>query len=97
MLDLFSKEKPLPITAAEKGLVHSPPDPSKLEMREIERAFTRLFSSDDGQKVLAHLQVMTFQRAMGPAVSDDQLRYLEGQRAMVATILRLIDRGRRPV
>ncbi|MCB1563470.1 MAG: hypothetical protein KDJ75_07845 [Alphaproteobacteria bacterium] len=67
---------------------------AKTEAREVEKAFARLFSSDDGRKVLAHLQVMTFQRALGPGTSDEQLRYLEGQRAMVASILRLIDRGR---
>ncbi len=32
--------------------------------------------------------------ALGPSSSDEQLRHMEGQRAMMATILRLIDRGR---
>ena len=96
IFDLIKKEKPLPITAAERGLVHAPIEPNKLELREIEKAFARIFASEDGQKVLSHLQVITFQRALGPGVADEQLRYLEGQRAMVATILRLIDRGRNP-
>lgn len=96
-LDVFNKEKPLPISAAEKGLVHSPVEPNKMEMRDIEKSFARLFSTDDGQKVLAHLQVITFQRALGPATTAEHLRYMEGQRAMVATILRLIDRGRQPI
>ncbi len=96
MFDWLKPEAPLPISAVERGLVHSPPDPNKTEMREIEKAFARLFASHDGQKVLAHLQVTTFQRALGPGSSDEHLRYLEGQRAMVATILRLIDRGRKP-
>lgn len=95
ILDLLKREQPLPISAAEKGLVHAPVDPSKLELREVEKSFARLFATEDGQKVLAHLQVVTFQRALGPEAADEQLRYLEGQRAMVATILRLIDRGRR--
>lgn len=67
---------------------------SHLEQKDIERAATRLFSSDDGQKILAWLQVMTFQRVHAPSASDEQLRYMEGQRAMVATLLRLVDRGR---
>ncbi|HOO81084.1 MAG TPA: hypothetical protein PK513_01100 [Alphaproteobacteria bacterium] len=96
IFDIFKKDTALPMTAAERGLVYTPAEPGKTELREIEKAFARLFSSDDGQKVLAHLQVVTFQRALGPGVGDDQLRYLEGQRAMVATILRLIDRGRKP-
>lgn len=96
IFEWLKSEAPLPMTAAEQGLVHAPLEPDKAEMREIEKAFARLFASDDGQKVLAHLQVVTFQRALGPGVADEQLRYMEGQRAMVATILRLIDRGRRP-
>lgn len=92
--DFFKKAQPLPISAAEKGLVYSPYEPNKMEARDVERAFTRLFLSEDGQKVLAHLQTITFQRALGPDVNDGELRYVEGQRAMIATILRLIDRGR---
>ena len=62
--------------------------------QDIEKIFSRCFSTDDGRKVLAHLQVMTFSRAYGPDVADNHLRYAEGQRALVANILRLIDRGR---
>jgi hypothetical protein len=38
---------------------------------------------------------MTFSRAYGHDASDQQLRYAEGQRALVANILRLVDRGRK--
>ena len=93
--DLLKSDPALPVTLAEQGLVYSAREPGQNELREIEKAFTRLFSTPDGQKVLAHLQVLTFQRAMGPGVADDQLRYIEGQRALMATILRLIDRGRK--
>lgn len=55
IFDRFKNDKPLPMTAAKRGLVHSPLEPSKIEMRELEKAFARLFSSEDGQKVLAHL------------------------------------------
>lgn len=96
IFELIKPKYVLPMTPAEKGLTYAQPDPAKNEMREIEKAFTRLFSTDDGQKVLAHLQILTFQRALGPGVADQQLRYVEGQRSMVATILRLIDRGRKP-
>ncbi len=91
---IFGREELPPISPAEKGLVYTPYEPGKNEMRDTERAFTRLFCSEDGQKVLAHLQTITFQRALGPGSPDEHLRYMEGQRAMVATILRLIDRGR---
>lgn len=74
--------------------VYTAPPPMRSEAREIERACARLFSSEDGRKVLGYLQEVTFQRALGISASDEQLRYMEGQRAMIATILRLIDRGR---
>ncbi len=77
-----------------RDFTHAPPSLAKAEMTDIERSYARLFSSADGQRVLAHLQVMTFHRALGPTCSDEQLRHMEGQRALVATILRLIDRGR---
>lgn len=67
----------------------------RLEMREVERLFARLFSSEDGRKALSYLQLITFHRAHGPASPDQQLRHAEGQRALVATIMRLIDRGRK--
>ena len=65
------------------------------EQQSVERAFARLFSSEDGRQVLAHLQVMTFHRAHSAETSDAQLRYAEGQRALVGQILRLIEKGRR--
>jgi len=67
---------------------------SRVEQREIERSFTRVFASDEGKKVLAWLQVMTFHRVSGAQTTNDQLRYMEGQRALVAQILRMIDRGK---
>lgn len=67
---------------------------SRLEQREIERSFARVFSTEEGKKVLAWLQVMTFHRAAGAGSSDEQLRYMEGQRGLVASILRMIDRGK---
>lgn len=81
----------------EAPYVYRAPEPQNLELREIEKCFARLFSSDDGRRALSYLQAVTFQRALAPTSSDQQLRYAEGQRAMVATILRLIDRGRNPV
>jgi hypothetical protein len=67
---------------------------SRLELKEIERSFARVFSTEEGKKVLAWLQVMTFHRAGTAQSSDEQLRFMEGQRSLVASILRLIERGR---
>lgn len=92
---LFRRHEKIPMTAIERGAVYAPLQPSLSETADIERAFARLFSTEDGQKVLAYLQVLTFQRAFGPATPDEQLRYVEGQRSLMATILRFIDRGRK--
>ncbi len=92
---ILTKKQSLPMQRmSERQFVYSLPDPSRFELREIEYAFARLFSTEDGRKVLAHLQAITFQRALGAATSDEQIRYAEGQRSLVATILRLADRGR---
>ena len=93
MLKLFKSKNSM--SQIEKGMVYLPPRVGHGETKEMERCFARLFSSDDGQKALAYLQSMTFQRALSHSSSNDQLRYIEGQRALVANILRLIDRGRR--
>lgn len=79
---------------AELGFVYTAQSPSQDDMREIERACARLFSTDDGCRVLGYLQGITFQRALGPTSPDEHLRFTEGQRALMATLLRLIDRGR---
>ena len=67
---------------------------SRMEQKDIERCFARLFSTDDGKKVLAWLQVMTFHRAASANSTDEQLRYMEGQRGLIASILRMVDRGK---
>ena len=95
--NILAPREELPVSPAEKGLIYAPIESGKREMRDIEKAFARLFSSEDGQKVLSHLQVITFQRALSHSSPEQQLRYVEGQRSLVATILRLIDRGRKPV
>lgn len=97
MIRLFNREEPakLPIEKAlESELAYASLNIEKIEQRDMEKLFARLFSSEDGRKVLVYLQVISFQRALGAGSSDAELRYMEGQRAMVGTILRLIDRGR---
>lgn len=67
---------------------------SRLEQKDIEHSFARVFSTEEGRKVLAYLQVMTFQRAGGANSTSEQLRHMEGQRSLMAAILRMIDRGK---
>lgn len=67
---------------------------TNFDQSSVERAFARTFSTDDGKIVLSHLQSITFQRALGAEAPDEQLRYMEGQRSMMANIMRLIRCGR---
>lgn len=72
------------------------PEPLSGERRDVEKAYARAFNSDDGKAVLGHLQNLAFVRAYGADAPEGHLRYAEGQRALVGTILRLVNAGRNP-
>lgn len=91
---MFPLKCVLDLNPVEKGLSYNGPGIPRIEQREAERACARLFATEDGQKVMAWLQMTTFQRAANASATEGQLRHMEGQRALVSTILRLIDRGR---
>ena len=61
---------------------------------EICRSFARLFTHHESAKVLEHLRKSTRERVFGPEVSEATLRYVEGQRALVAYIENMIERGK---
>lgn len=61
---------------------------------DLARAFARTFSGPHGEAVLAHLRAITIERRLGPDAGDALLRFVEGQRALVATVEALIRRGR---
>jgi len=54
------------------------------ENQRLKNAYRRLFQTDDGQLVLAHLRHVY--SASGPDLSDSALRHLEGQRFLVHRI-----------
>lgn len=60
----------------------------------IAPCFTRVFSSHEGEEVLQHLKHLTLERTLSPDASDAALRFLEGQRALVAHIINLIKQGK---
>jgi hypothetical protein len=64
--------------------------------KKIEYSYVRTFNTTDGQKVLQHLRELTVERFLGPDATDNQLRHLEGQRALVRQIETIIERGRSP-
>lgn len=66
------------------------------DRRDVEKAYARAFSDEDGRVVLSHLQNLTFARAYAADAPEGQLRYAEGQRSLVGAILRLVNAGRNP-
>ena len=66
----------------------------RLEPREVELAYARLFATGDGVRVLSHLTSTTLMRSGGPEADDHALRFHDGQRALVVQMLRMVERGR---
>lgn len=67
--------------------------PAELE-RRLNEAFAAIFAGENGRVALDYLRSITVLNVTGPAVSDAQLRHLEGQRFLVALIERRLDHGR---
>ena len=59
----------------------------------VAKAFTRLFHRPEADIVLAYLKRQTQERVLPPDSTDAELRFLEGQRALFAKILSLIQQG----
>ena len=88
------------MTGAETGWYwFEEPSPSEAEAngstmdQGLASAVARCFSSRDGQRVLKHLRAVTLERTLSPAASDAMLRHLEGQRSLVAYLVKLTARG----
>ena len=56
-------------------------------------AFARLFGRPEANIVLDYLKHMTQERVLPATASVNELAYLEGQRALVATIQSMIKQG----
>ncbi len=53
------------------------------------------FRSPGGQRFLSYLRSITIHNVLGPGVTDNELRHMEGQRYLVALIERRVENGRR--
>ena len=60
---------------------------------ELARAFGGCFRGNHGSLVLRHLRALTLDRVLGPESPDTLLRYVEGQRQLVAYICALVERA----
>lgn len=67
---------------------------SRRDGQDIERACARLFSSEDDKAVLGWLQHHAFDRHYAAETPHGVLRYQDGQRALVALLMRTIARGK---
>ena len=61
---------------------------------DLYRAAAACLGSADGRLLARHLRRVFLDRRLPPTASDAELRHLEGQRAAVAHLFRLAERGR---
>lgn len=61
---------------------------------DIAAAFARCFRGEDGERALGYLRRLTIERRPAPDCSEAELRHLEGQRHLAATIAQLVARGK---
>jgi hypothetical protein len=71
----------------------SPEDAAAETDAELARAFASCFRGSHGLRVLRHLRSLTLERVLGPESPDTLLRYVEGQRRLVAYICSLVERA----
>lgn len=65
----------------------------KSEDAIISKNVASLFSTDIGREVLRYLRSITIESVNGAAVSNDELRHVEGQRYIVGLIEGRINNG----
>jgi hypothetical protein len=70
-----------------------PPQLPATDRDHLALSFARCFKGSDGAAVIGHLRRIILDRRLGPGASVAELRFLEGQRSVVAHVLSMIDRG----
>ncbi|MFO1046732.1 MAG: hypothetical protein U1E52_02355 [Geminicoccaceae bacterium] len=68
--------------------------PSGPPTPELCRATAACLASPNGRVLLRHLRQSFLDRRLPPTATDAELRHVEGQRSVVAHLLRLMERGR---
>lgn len=68
--------------------------PADADDNELIRAYARCFKGVDGDLILKHLRQTILDRRLGPNASDAELRFLEGQRSVVAHVISMLERSR---
>lgn len=65
-------------------------------MNQVAHALVRLSNTADGKIILDYLNQKITNRVLAPNANNQELWYLEGQRAFVATLHHLIQQGKQP-
>ena len=63
-------------------------------MKDIESIYAKVFAGVSGELVIKHLRKITIERVLGPNANESELRFVEGQRALVHQIEQMIHRGK---
>jgi hypothetical protein len=63
--------------------------------RDLNKIAAQIFATPGGEQLLAWLKRITVNNVQGPAVSDAELRHIEGQRYVVALLQQRIQHGQR--
>ena len=60
---------------------------------DVARVFARVFNTEDGRTVLDYLHRHSIFRVIDPQMTEENLRFLEGQRQLVLFICQMAAKG----
>lgn len=67
----------------------------KQKDEEISKVIDSVFKTPNGKEMLQYLRSITIDAVSGPNISDIELRHLEGQRYLVALLVKRINHATR--
>ena len=65
----------------------------KQKDEEISKVIDSVFKTPNGKEMLQYLRSITIDAVSGPNISDPELRHLEGQRYLVALLVKPINQA----
>jgi len=68
------------------------PEYRQVSNDEAQKALSKLLTTREGKIFFSHLKQKTINRVLGANVSNDELRYLEGQRQLVNYISSMFEK-----
>jgi len=77
-------------------IVNPTPREAEFDPLQLDRIAAQFFQTDDGAYLLRFLRAITMDRTLGPDASDGLLRHLEGQRQIIAQLIKMTQRGSNP-